>query len=174
MFFQKIEKRRRFACLIVALLSLPFVLSPIAAHAQTQPPVKFTLKSDAADSTAIDVKLSFTMKTGQKAVVKPSEQTRQPTNAGAPPALELIPVSNPSYAVEVLQGPDNGWELTASADGAIDFQYKVRFTAAKGGSAPVAGEAPGGVAPPRAIASPDLKAFIASDVLLAPQNPSGD
>ncbi|MHB8896559.1 MAG: hypothetical protein ACYC99_15460, partial [Candidatus Geothermincolia bacterium] len=121
-----------------------------------------------------DVKLSFTMKTGQKAVVKPSEQTRQPTNAGAPPALELIPVSNPPYAVEVLQGPDNGWELTASADGAIDFQYKVRFTAAKGGSAPVAGEAPGGVAPPRAIASPDLKAFIASDVLMAPQNPSGD
>ena len=174
MFFGMAVNLKRPACAIAVLSCIILALSPITSFAQSQPQVKFTLKSDSADTTAIDVKLSFTMKAGQKAVVKPSEQTKLITSAGPPPALESLPMTNPSFSVEVLQGPDSGWMLTASKDGSIDFPYKVRFSAAKGTDATVAGEAPGGVAPPRAITSQDMKAFMASDVLLVPQSPSGD
>src|SRR5450830_1858732 len=127
MFCKMPDKTRLFGCAVLATVAL-LLLSPLGATAATKAEqVKFTLKSDAADSTAIDVNLSFKMSAGQKAVIKPSEQTGQPVPAGAPPTLEPLSQSNPSFVVEPLQGPSGGWIVTAASDGAVQFAYKVKF-----------------------------------------------
>lgn len=167
-------RNHRLICLaLVALFCVPALLSPALAQTQGSSGVKFSLKSDSADATAVDVKLSFNLKNGQKAVVKPSEQAEQPDVSGPPPALELVSSANPSYTIEALQGPESGWLLTATKDGLLEFDYRARFTSGSQAEPSDAGEAPGGVVPPRAVTTSDLKAFRAADVLLAPQNPSG-
>jgi hypothetical protein len=166
---------RLSACAVLALAFL-LVLSCASALAAANPEkVKFTLKSDAADSTAIDVNLSFKMSKGEKAVIKPSEQTGQVPAVGPAPTLELLSQANPSFAVEPMLGPVGGWIVTAAAEGAIQFDYKVKFSPPQSTSdAAVTGEAPEGALPPRAIADMNLKAFDASDALLAPQDQSGE
>jgi hypothetical protein len=173
MFLVPGRKTHRTSCALIALVCL-LALSGAAAFAQSsQQPVKFSLKADASDSTAIDVNLNFSMRIGAKAVIKPSKQTNQSVTSGPPPALELLPVTNPPYSVEVLQGPDSGWTLTATSDATVNFPYKVRFTPAGSSSGSGTPATPVGVAPPRGIASATLKAFQASDALLVPQNPTG-
>lgn len=176
MFCKMPDKTRLFGCAVLATVAL-LLLSPLGATAATKAEqVKFTLKSDAADSTAIDVNLSFKMSAGQKAVITPSEQTGQPVPAGAPPTLEPLSQSNPSFVVEPLQGPSGGWIVTAASDGAVQFAYKVKFAppGKTDGQAVGTSEAPGGARPPRAIADMGLKAFNASDALFVPQNQSGE
>ena len=167
-----------FALGAIGLAGL-MLLVPVAALPATNPEqVKFTLKSDVGDSTAIDVDLSFKMSGGEKAIIKPSKQTEQVAASGAAPSFELLSQSNPSFTVEPLSAPDAGWTVTAASDGVIKFSYKVKFAGNSGsatdsGNAQTTGEAPGGVLPPRAIVEQDLKAFSGSDALLAPQNQSG-
>lgn len=168
------NRHRYIFRLSVLLFCLAALLSPAIARAQSEGGVKFSLKSDSADSSAVDVKLTFNMKSGQKAVIKPSEQTERAQTTGSPPAIEIVPVANPPYTVETLQGPESGWLLTATGNASVEFDYKVRFAAAGTGGGAVAGEVPGGVAPPRALARADMKAFAAADALLAPQSTTGD
>jgi len=163
---------RRLACSLIVAGCL-LALSPIAAAAQTSATaVKFTLKSDISDTSAVDVQLSFNMKNGEKALVKPSDQASQVSSAGQPPSVELLPVNNPGYTVQAQAGPDAGWLVTATKDGSVAFAYKVKFPAPLPATA--AGEAAGEVAAPRAVASMDLKAFAAADALLVPQSLSGE
>jgi hypothetical protein len=80
--------------------------------------------------------------------------------------------ANPAFVVQPVAGTSNAWTVTASADGLAEIPYKVTVVTTSSASA-VAPEGPTGASSPRAIAQPDLKAFMASDVLLAPQNESG-
>ena len=79
-----------FALGAIGLAGL-MLLVPVAALPATNPEqVKFTLKSDVGDSTAIDVDLSFKMSGGEKAIIKPSKQTEQVAASGAAPSFELL------------------------------------------------------------------------------------
>jgi hypothetical protein len=167
MFSHSYVNSRRIACITAASVLLVLGVLPLASTAQSQPGVKFSLSADTADSTAVDVNLTFNMNNGQQAFIKP------PPPQGTPPSYELVQVPDPGYATAAPQGPDSGWVITAQATRQVSFKYKVRFGTACTTAQPTTGEAPGGLAPPRAIAGTDLKAFAASDALLAPQSSSG-
>ena len=160
-----------FAALLAALAVLP---SPTAAGAAPGTAVKYSLRSNAADRMAVDVRLTFNMKTGQKAVLAPSGVSPGRPVSGPPPALELTGPAEPGYEVQSLQGPGNGWEVTSGGNGRVVVEYRVSFTTGDPGALSTHGAAAGGALPPRAITNHDLKAFSASDVLLVPQDASGD
>lgn len=160
-----------FAALFAALVAVP---SPTAARAASKAAVKYILRSDAADRTAVDVRLTFNMKAGQKAVLKPSDATTEPPFSGSPPALELTGQADPGYEVKPLEGPANGWEIISRGDGAVAVEYRARFAPGDPWYYGERGGVAGSAVPSRAITDRQLKVFSASDVLLAPQDASGD
>ncbi len=163
----------RLTRLLAVLACLAMLLSPTAALAETEREVKYDLKADEADSTAIDVKLSFTMKKGEKAVLKPPGRSPRVAGESPAPKLEYVTQAESSYRIENLPDQETGWLLVAGTAGTVVFSYKARFTKDDCASG-VAGESSRSLPAPRAIAQKDLKAFAASDVLMVPQNESGE
>ena len=158
----------------IALLTVVFacMLLCSASAATSAATVNFTLSSDKASSASVDVKLTFNMKAGQKALLQPFAQKPQLGVTGAAPDITMLPSTDPAFAIEPVLGASNNWAVTAAADGVTSVTYKVTVSSTSGVTAVPPG-APGGTSSPRAVASSDLKAFMASDVLLAPQNESG-
>ncbi len=155
-----------------AVLACLMLLSPVSAAASSAT-VNFTLSSDSASNASVDVKLTFNMKSGQKALLKPSTPTVQLGVTAAAPDIAMQTPSNPAFVVQPVTGTSNAWTVTASADGLAEIPYKVSVVTTSGVTA-VAPGGPAGASSPRAVAQPDLKAFMASDVLLAPQDESGE
>jgi len=157
--------------LTAALLACVLCLFPASA-ATSSSTVNFTLSSDKASAASVDVKLTFNMKAGQKALLEPFDQKAQQGAAGAAPDISMPASTDPSFAIQQVAGVSNQWTVTASSDGLAQVSYKVTV-ATKSGAPAVTPGAPGSASAPRAHASSDLKAFMASDLLLAPQNESG-
>ena len=170
MFTQSTIKSVCIAMATAALVCLLFI-SPISAAVSTAT-VNFTLSSDTSSTASVDVKVTFNMNSGQKALLKPSTSTAQLGVTGVAPDIAMQTPANPAFVVQPVAGTSNAWTVTASADGLAEIPYKVTVVTTSSAAA-VAPEGPTGASSPRAIAQPDLKAFMASDVLLAPQNESG-
>jgi len=169
------RNKKLYACVVMCLFWM-LALSPVLAPARTTTSqrVKFTLKADDADSSAINVKVSFTMRNGMKAVFRPSEQNKQRMVNWPVPTFALQSQSNSAFTVEPAGESDEGWIVTSALDGVVQFAYKVKFANPGGAYGVITGEAPLTAGAPRAIASMDLKAFVASDALMAPENEYGE
>jgi hypothetical protein len=158
--------------LFAALLCVAAALSssPAGYCAEPSALVSFSLKSDAADTASVDVNLSFNMKAGQRVVLKAAPASPSPAGTSAVGTIKMGGATDPSLTIEQVQGASPSWLVTSSKDGQQTVAYKVTFAS---GTAQEAPEAAGGAPAPGAIAVDSLKAFAASDVLLAPQRESG-
>jgi len=148
---------------------LAITLSPAVTGAEAK--VKYQLKADPSNPSAVDVSITFSSQQGEKVILAPSKDAGAYPYEGSSPAVEIQTPADSPYSVEVPSSPGGGWAVTSTRAGEVTVPYKVSFPYLNTARRDL--EAPGGTAPPRAISLPDLKVFRASDVLLRPLKAEG-
>lgn len=166
------EKMTRAAVAVLLLAALLAALFPAFATAQDEE-IKFTLKDDPADPASVEVRLSFNMKAGQTAMLEPRGAPAWSTAGDAPPVIRMEHPGGEELSLAQVEGSERSWEVTAASDVRAEISYKVAPAEQAGTGGRTRTGAVEGPVTPRAISNSDLKAFLASDVLLAPQNRSG-
>ena len=157
--------------LATAMLAVMLVVTLCPAAAGAEPKVKYQLKSDPSNPSAVDVSITFNSRQGEKVMLAPSKNAGMYPYEGSSPAVEILPPADSPYSVEVPSSPGGGWAVTSTEAGEVTVPYKVSFTNSNAATRDV--ETPGGTAPPQAISIPDLKVFRACDVLLCPLKAEG-
>jgi hypothetical protein len=161
---------RKIVVLLLAAGLLAAVACPFALGA-SQPPVKYDLRASTGASPALHVKVSFNLKSGKKAVLKPSEQSM--LNGTAPTAPTLNLDSNPPGGTVVQPLPDGqpGWSIESSVSSTVTIAYRVEPAATAGSQSGQETAWTQGTAP--FVITDALKLFRASDGLLVPSSESG-